>query len=252
MCMKRPFSERFGDFMEGKGFYIVLFLCVAAIGISGYYLFATLSPEHDPGTPVAGPAQITVTPTPSSSPSLAPAPAVTPPAPAVASARPAAPSPAASSPPSATPAPAVSPASVPSAAPTVFSWPVRGEVLSAHSVEVLAYDPTMGDWRTHSGVDIAASTGDPVTAVAAGTVIDVVQDALMGATVYLDHGGGLTSVYANLASVPTVEVGDTVAAGQTIGSVGQTAIAESAVAPHLHFEMTKDGSPVDPLDLLPQ
>ena len=39
--MKKPFMERFGDFMAGKGFYIVLFLCVAAIGISGYYLFSS-------------------------------------------------------------------------------------------------------------------------------------------------------------------------------------------------------------------
>ena len=48
-----------GDFLEGKGFYIVLFLCVAAIGISGYYLFSSLTPD-EPDAPVAGTAQITV------------------------------------------------------------------------------------------------------------------------------------------------------------------------------------------------
>ena len=67
--MKKPFSERFGDFMAGKGFYIVLFLCVAAIGISGYYLFSSLTPDRDPDTAVAGPAQVTVTPTPRPTPS---------------------------------------------------------------------------------------------------------------------------------------------------------------------------------------
>ena len=41
--MKKPFHQRVGDFLEGKGFYIVLFLCVAAIGISGYYLFDSLT-----------------------------------------------------------------------------------------------------------------------------------------------------------------------------------------------------------------
>ena len=46
-----------GDFLEGKGFYIVLFLCVAAIGISGYYLFSSLTPD-EPDAPVAGTAQI--------------------------------------------------------------------------------------------------------------------------------------------------------------------------------------------------
>ena len=61
--MKKPFLKRMGDFLEGKGFYIVLFLCVAAIGISGYYLFSSLTPD-EPDAPVAGTAQITVTPSP--------------------------------------------------------------------------------------------------------------------------------------------------------------------------------------------
>ena len=50
--MKKPFLKRMGDFLEGKGFYIVLFLCVAAIGISGYYLFSSLTPD-EPDAPVA-------------------------------------------------------------------------------------------------------------------------------------------------------------------------------------------------------
>lgn len=50
----------------------------------------------------------------------------------------------------------------------------------------------------------------------------------MGTTVVVEHGGGLTSTYSNLASVPTVAVGDTVGAGSVLGSVGGTAIAESA------------------------
>ena len=66
--MKKPWTDRFGDFMAGKGFYIVLFLCVAAIGISGYYLFSTLGGK-DPAAPVGGTAQVTVTPSPSVSPS---------------------------------------------------------------------------------------------------------------------------------------------------------------------------------------
>ena len=61
--MKKPFHQRVGDFLEGKGFYIVLFLCVAAIGISGYYLFDSLT-RDGPDAPVAATAEITVTPTP--------------------------------------------------------------------------------------------------------------------------------------------------------------------------------------------
>ena len=137
------------------------------------------------------------------------------------------------------------------AAPTVFAWPVKGTLISEYSVEALAYDATMGDWRTHSGIDISAELGAQVVSAAAGTVIDVVQDDFMGTTVYLDHGSGLTSCYANLAAVPTVEIGDTVRAGDVLGSVGKTAIAESALPAHLHFEMAQDGSPVDPTDYLP-
>ena len=79
----------------------------------------------------------------------------------------------------------------------------------------------------------------------------VLQDAMMGTTVVVEHGGGLTSTYSNLASVPTVAVGDTVGAGSVLGSVGGTAIAESALASHLHFSMSLDGSTVDPLEYLP-
>ena len=249
--MKKPLSERFGDFMAGKGFYIVLFLCVAAIGISGYYLFASLSPSKDPGTTVAGPAQVVVTP----APVRTPAPAVSPAPPVItttprpvpqATPTPAPSTPAPSAPPTAAPAP-----TPPAAAPTSFTWPVEGETLTPHNLEVLAYDATMGDWRAHAGLDIAAGAGEPVTTAAAGLVIDVVQDDLMGTTVYVDHGGGLTSSYANLAANPPVAAGDWVNAGAVLGNVDQTAIAESALPSHLHFEMAQDGSPVNPLDYLP-
>ena len=95
--MKKPWTDRFSDFMARKGFYIVLFLCVAAIGISGYYLFSTLGGD-DPAAPVGGTAQVTVTPSPSVSPS-----------PTVDAVKPTIPATASSTPtPSATPAPSAS------------------------------------------------------------------------------------------------------------------------------------------------
>lgn len=238
--MKKPFLKRMGDFLEGKGFYIVLFLCVAAIGISGYYLFTSLSPEEADAT-VNAPVHITVTPTPTapSQPPATPTPVQTPKP--VQTTNPAV---------SDTPAP-VAAGTTTQTAPTVFAWPVQGEVLSDFSVETLAYDQTMEDWRVHAALDLAAAAGTEVRATAAGTVTDLVEDALMGTTVVIDHGAGLTSTYANLAAVPTVEVGDSVLAGDVIGAVGQTAIAESALPDHLHFVMQQDGEPVNPLDYLP-
>ena len=229
--MKKPFHQRVGDFLEGKGFYIVLFLCVAAIGISGYYLFDSLT-RDGPDAPVAATAEITVTPT--------PAPVRTP-------ARPEHSVPAAVRP-SAVP----TPEPAPQTAPTSFVWPVRGELVAAFSVDELMYNPTMDDWRTHDGVDIAASLGSQVCAAADGTVSAVSQDPLMGTVVTVSHGGGLTSTYANLAAEAMVEAGDHVNAGQVLGTVGDTAIAESALASHLHFAMALDGAAVDPGEYLPE
>lgn len=240
ISMKKPFVQRFGDFIEEKGFYIVLLLCVAAIGVSGWYLFSSFAPDQE-DVAAGGPAQVTVTPTPKVT-----APAVT--------AEHTVPTPTPTPVTKATATPAPTPASTPSAtpasAPTTYLWPVRGDILTSYSVDVLAYDPTMADWRAHTGIDIAASAGTEVRAAAAGTVASVTSDVMMGTTVVLDHGGGMTTTYANMAATPTVEAGDAVSSGDILGSVGNTAIAESALADHLHFSMELDGASVDPLSYL--
>ena len=237
---KKGGLSRLGDFLAGKGFYIVLFLCVAAIGVSGYFLLAD---SMGPTQSVANPTQVVVTPPPALPPvTQEPAPPP-PPVPVT---------PAPTQPATPPPVPPPTPTPVPTPAALVFTWPVKGEVLAAHSVETLAYDETMGDWRTHAGMDIAATLGTQVVAAAQGTVIDVSFDELMGATVTVEHQDGLESKYCNLAAKPTVAVGDEVETGSVIGSVGATAAAEGARASHLHFELSKDGAAVDPLDYLPE
>jgi murein DD-endopeptidase MepM/ murein hydrolase activator NlpD len=135
-------------------------------------------------------------------------------------------------------------------APRLIVSPVSGNVLAAFSVDQLAYDPTMEDWRIHDGVDIAAKPGTTVLAASSGTVLSVEDDALMGTTVVISHDGGYQTTYANLQAQPTVTVGDSVSAGQIIGAVGSTAAAESAQSPHLHFSVAKDGDVVDPEEFL--
>ena len=132
----------------------------------------------------------------------------------------------------------------------VFTWPVQGAVLRDYSVEVLSLDPTMGDWRTHGGLDIAAAQGVKVLSISAGTVEQVYTDAMMGTTVVVDHGGGLQSWYCNLAEDVTVQAGDKVDIGSELGTVGSSAIAEVGVPSHLHLETTLGGQPVDPGDYL--
>lgn len=258
--MKEKHSQhRQGGLAEGKGFYIVLFLCVAAIGVSGYYLFSSLAAPvggfgEEPATVVSGEANITQStqkPTATNTdqtPETTPQPTTltqsaddtaqsqkTQPEPAQASVsddqEDAAPDEAA-------------------AAAGAYVWPVQGQVNRDFSLEVFAYDETMGDWRTHSGLDIAASVGTPVSACTGGTVSDVTTDAMLGKTVKLDHGMGTESVYANLAEEVNVKVGDTVQAGDILGTVGTTARAESASPSHLHFELTEYGVSIDPLNYL--
>lgn len=226
---------RLGDFLAGKGFYIVLFLCVAAIGISGYFLLTGSEPDS---RSVAGNVEVVVMPSPvlpSVNPVPTPAPMETP-----------------TPTPQPTPTPTPKPTPTPAPKPVVYTWPVKGEVIGDYSLEVLAYDQTMGDWRTHAGMDLAAPLGTQVMAVADGTVSAIYQDPLMGTTVVVDHADEVTSLYANLAEVPTVEVGESVTTGTVIGSVGQTAVAESQKAGHLHLEMTEAGVSVDPANYLPQ
>ncbi|MEG0765515.1 MAG: peptidoglycan DD-metalloendopeptidase family protein [Pseudoflavonifractor sp.] len=238
--MKKPSLERLGDFMAGKGFYIVLFFCVAAIGISGYYLFASVA--GGPSADVAGPAKVVVTPAPTPPPAVLPVRPSVPPA-AKPSAQPAGtPKPVATAKPKPKPVPTA----------TVFTWPVKGEVLDAFSPDRQRYDTTMGDWRTHAGMDIAAAQGTQVKAMAGGSVEAVLQDFLMDTVVTIDHGDGLKSSYANLAEQPNVKAGDPVSAGDVIGSVGCSAKAESALAPHLHLELHKAETAVNPLDYLPE
>ena len=247
MNNKRTWIEKLSDFISGKGFYLVVLICVAAIALSGYYLVQGVQSGLDEtlDQPVSGSAAIV------EQPSASPAPRMTAQPSAAPSAKPsAAPS---AAPPS---APAALSTVPPSAAPTpaalVFKWPVNGSIIADYSVEALAYSETMGDWRTHDGLDLAAAQGAQVIATADGTVSAIFQDDFMGTTVKIDHGNGLVSQYASLNETPAVAVGDQVKTGTVIGSVGTTAVAENGRLPHLHFAMYQDNNPVDPHDYLPE
>lgn len=241
---KTTLFQRVGGFIMGKGFYIVLFLCVATIGISGYYLVSVFNSGEEPApVPVGGGAQVVIPkeegvqpPIPKQRELLPLEERRTDPEPVQ------------------TPAPQEQQEEQPTAVITqpVYTWPVKGEIVSNFSLEVLAFDETMGDWRTHSGVDISAQKGTRVMAMSSGTVRRVYEDDLMGTTVVIDHGEGLVSYYHNLSKSPTVSEGDAVVTGTVIGAVGDTAIAESGRPAHLHLEVTLDERPVDPVSYLPQ
>ena len=99
----------------------------------------------------------------------------------------------------------------------------------------------------HRGVDLAAQSGSAVRATAAGTATRVGENGVFGRFVLLTHAGGYESYYGHLLE-QSVGRGDSVGAGQPIGEVGSTGISS---APHLHFEIRREGVAVDPARLLP-
>lgn len=123
--------------------------------------------------------------------------------------------------------------------------PLDGTTVTVFSMNELLYDETMGDWRTHEGLDIQASDGDAVKTAAGGTVQSVTRDELMGTTVTIAHSGGYVTYYSSLRSDPPISQGQQVYAGDIIGYVG-TAAAESDMGPHLHFAVSRDGTLIDP------
>lgn len=132
----------------------------------------------------------------------------------------------------------------------VFIMPTIGNVSKNYSVDVLVYSDTMEDYRTHSGIDICAGTGEGVMAAADGVVSEVYAHPMMGYTVVVRHDGSAETVYQNLAEDIAVSVGDTVKSGEVIGAVGDSALIEIAEEPHLHFELRVDGKTVNPLDYI--
>lgn len=123
-------------------------------------------------------------------------------------------------------------------------------VITAFSGTELVKNETTGSWQTHNGTDFASEIGTEVYAISNGEVTSVKKDALWGVTVVLDHHNGFVTKYCNLADDLSVQEGDMLVSGDMIGVVGQTADIESALAPHLHIEITHNGSFVDPLNSL--
>ncbi|MHB1313860.1 MAG: peptidoglycan DD-metalloendopeptidase family protein [Christensenellales bacterium] len=228
-------TNKVARFFDKQGFYIVLFLCLAAIGLTAYFAFQGGDTNN---TNDNNEAQVQNIPNGGLQEQLAqlsprisvyPSPTIKP-----------QPTQAAEAPDSSI----SSPASVQNM--VKLGMPVEGELLMAFADQSLLYSITLNQWSTHSGIDISADEGADVKAALDGTIQSVKSDTMMGFTVVIKHENDQTTTYANLAETTLVKEGDKVTKGQVIGKVGKTAIAECMEVPHLHFEYMVKGKNVDP------
>lgn len=127
-----------------------------------------------------------------------------------------------------------------------FVKPVEGEISREFAKDNLIYSETLQEWVTHMGIDIKADKTTVVKAAEAGTVKSIKNDPRYGITIVIEHQDGFQTVYANLLTTEFVVEGEKVEKGQSIGTVGNTAIFEIADEAHLHFEILKDSVQVDP------
>jgi len=207
-------NKKLSNLLSGKGYYIALILCAVAIGISGYLYYQNVS--EDPG-------DVPAIATDGNDPTDGTLPGEEDP----------------TSPTTPT---------KPKGGLKVTASPLTGETVVDYAMDCLTYNPTTRDWRTHDGIDVAAEEGAKVCAAADGTVSSVYSDDGMGMTVVISHEDGYTTKYACLGEDVTVKPGDVVKMGQTIGTVGQTALMESALGHHLHFSVTRNDETVAPAD----
>jgi murein DD-endopeptidase MepM/ murein hydrolase activator NlpD len=118
-------------------------------------------------------------------------------------------------------------------------WPVTGWLTSAFGKRT---DPFTRKNAFHNGIDIAASSGNPIRATADGFVSHVKREKIGGNVVIISHGGGYTTVYCHLSKFK-VKPGQKVKRGDVIGLIGQTG---KSLGPHLHYEVRVNGTPVNP------
>jgi murein DD-endopeptidase MepM/ murein hydrolase activator NlpD len=118
--------------------------------------------------------------------------------------------------------------------------PVQGSITSYFGYR---FHPILRKRKYHSGIDISASYGSPVSAADSGVIVFAGRNGGYGKMIIIDHGSGISTVYGH-CSLLQVDQGQTVTQGQIIAQVGSTGLS---TGPHLHFEVRKNGVPEDPL-----
>ena len=225
-------NNRSNRSVSGKGYYIALILCAAAIGISGYLYQKNQPRSQEVSLEETQPMVVVMEPAPEDLPVIAPRETT---------------EVFRESPQEASPVRETLPQVQ---EPLKVMSPLAGQEIMPYSVEALSYNETTRDWRTHDGVDLAAEEGTDVCAAADGKVYTTYEDDNLGNTVVILHDGGYATKYASLQENLSVKAGDHVTMGQVIGHAGTTALVEAAMGPHVHFSVSYRDTPMDPADFL--
>ncbi len=126
-----------------------------------------------------------------------------------------------------------------------IQWPLQGRISGRFGLNRFFNGKPR---KPHSGIDIAAPKGTPVSAIAPGRVVETGDYYFNGRTVFIDHGRGMVSMYCHLDKIH-VQPGDSVQQGQAFAEVGMTG---RATGPHLHWGVTLNQTMIDPRMLMPQ
>ena len=130
--------------------------------------------------------------------------------------------------------------------PVVFVMPVETPTTVGEYSESMVWNSTLGRFSAHLAIDFFANEGTDVLCVYDGVVKSVDSSLLKGTTIVIDHGDGVETVYNSLADGESVFVGQAVSQGTKLGSVSVTNRQEAGDGAHLHFEVLENGVNVDP------
>ena len=240
---KRPFKmnkAKSAEFFKRNGFYIALFICIAAAGLTAVLSLTGSPPEQqqyavtsdgqqveNPGDKTLEEEQLSRLTSPTPSPSVTP-------------------SPSASASPSASPTATKNPGNKPG---FTLAAPLQGKIIREFMIDKLTYNKTLKQWATHNGVDIQGSEGDPIKAALSGTVEAAYTDQLYGGVVIITHDNNRKTVYAGVAISDKIKEGTKVNSGQTLGTL-KTPNFEAYLGAHLHFELMEGTNNLDPASTL--
>lgn len=139
--------------------------------------------------------------------------------------------------------------SIPTSSNAITIPVLNASILKEYSDTELQFNTSLNRWEVHKAIDFSAESGANVLACSAGRVSEIYSNQLEGTVIVIEHDNNIKSIYGSLAENVNVEVGDIVNSGDVIGTASNSGIGETDQS-HVHFEVWKDGTAIDPAGYL--